>query len=269
MSSILNALKKLENEMAQQSSLLKEIDPKKTIRRKTIGTWLFYSLISALFTAAILIGGGWLILQQKPALMKLLSPSAEKKSEAPRPIAAKKQELPPQPVPVQTPPVKIPSFPAQPLPVKPAAPESEEEIIILPKKKVGRAPQPIQEEIVPAAPPITDDSAEIAKIEQEIEQAIQEEPKEDIKEEVKKEVKPPDTPRAPDKAGVAPEKQIQGLAIQALVWSVDPKRRMAVINSQIVHIGDMLNSFRIKDIGSDYVILQEGGQDWKMKFQIN
>jgi hypothetical protein len=261
-SSILNALKKLENEMAQQSSLLKEINPKKTIRRKSMGTWLFYSLISALFTAAILIGGGWLILQQKPALMKLLSPSAEKKSEVPRSMAAKKQDMPPTPAPVlQTPPVKILNPPAQPLPAKPAVPDVKEEIIILPKKKVERAPQPIQEEIPQAAPPIRDDSAEIAKIEQEIEQAIKEEPKEEIKK--------PDTLRAPDKADTAPEKQIQGLSIQALVWSVDPQRRMAVINSQIVHIGDMLNNFRIKDIGSDYVILQEGGQDWKMKFQIN
>jgi len=266
-SSILNALKKLENEMAQQSSMLKEINPKKTIRRKSMGTWLFYSLISAFFTAAILIGGGWLILQQKPALMKLLypAPAEEKKPEPPRPIAAKKQELPPpKPAPVIQPtpePVKIPGTPAQPLPAKPAVPEIKEEIIILPKKQVAKLPQPIQEEISPTAPPIPDDAADIAKIEQEIEQALKEEPEEKIKK--------PDAPPVPDKADAAPEKQIQGISIQALVWSTDPQRRMAVINSQIVHIGDMLNNFRIKDIGSDYVILQEGGQDLKVKFQIN
>ncbi len=267
MSSILNALKKLENEMAQQSSLLKEIDPKKTIRRKSMGTWLFYSLISAFFTAIILIGGGWLILQQKPALMKLLypSPSEEKKSEPPRPMAAKKQESPPpKPAPAVQPtpePVKIPTHPVQPLPAKAAVPEIKEEIIILPKKQVERLPQPIQEKILPAAPPLTDDSADIAKIEQEIEQALKEESEEKLK--------TPDAPPVPDKADATPEKQIQGISIQALVWSTDPQRRMAVINNQIVHIGDMLNNFRIKDIGSDYVILQEGGQDSKVKFQIN
>jgi hypothetical protein len=258
LSSILNALKKLENEMAQQSSLLKEIDPKKTIRRKTIGTWIFYSLISALFTAAILIGGGWLVLQQKPALMKLLVSAEEKKSEKPSPpIAAKKQEpLPRKPelIAQTTPePVKPQILPAiKPLPEKPAVPEIKEEIIrpspII--RSLDPKPAPIREESLP-------DSPEIKEIEQEIEQAIQET------------AAKTDTPLpVPDKADSVPEKQVEGLTIQALVWSEDPKRCMVVINSQILHTGDMVNGFQIKEIGNDFVMFQQGENRLKMKFQV-
>lgn len=77
MSSILKALKKLENEGSQRAedpATPKKLDTKKAINKRVKGTWLFYKFFSILFVVIVLLIGGGLILSQKSFLMKKFFP---------------------------------------------------------------------------------------------------------------------------------------------------------------------------------------------------
>lgn len=257
MSSILKALKKLENETSHQTLLAQVVDAKKTIRRSTMGKWLFYSLISAIFTAIILIGSGWLLLRQKPMLTKLLHavlPEERKpdeiKAETPQPVVKTKPVIAKNPEPPKN---IVPEKKYEPLaiPDKPLIiPNLEEEFIIptrpAPKQKIRIIPQT-------PAPPLEFPENE-NKVSDEAENPISEE-------------NLPDPQQNADSSDI-PEKQIEGVIIQALVWSETPQSRMVMINNHILHIGDALDRFYVKDIGNDYIVLQDGTQQLKMRFHI-
>ena len=288
MSSILKALKKLENTGEQQMVFAESVDTRKTIRRSTIGTWLFYSTVSVMIVVGILIGGGWILLRQKPLLTKLFYPaSSEEKKETPKPKPEKSAPVPPPAV-VRTEPViaKSPEIPTVPMPdkkpellkepteKKPDPPKQREAMpekpIIVPKpeelvipprpapdKKIQDIPRSVEE--VPPSPPAASESSK--KITHEMEKAVTEEVLAGIE-------AAGSAPQVSATDSQIPEKQIEGLGIQALVWSEDPKRRMVMMNNQILHIGDMIERFNVKDIGSDFVVLSEGTQEWKMRFHI-
>ena len=77
MSSILKALKKLENEVPQQSEeqpLLQEIDAKKTISQHVRRHFLFNRFFFVLFAAVTLTIGGWLVFSHKLFLPERPSP---------------------------------------------------------------------------------------------------------------------------------------------------------------------------------------------------
>ena len=77
MSSILKALKKLENEVLQQSEdqpLLQEIDTKKTISQHVRRYLLFNRFFFVLFAAVTLTIGGWLVFSHKLFLPERPSP---------------------------------------------------------------------------------------------------------------------------------------------------------------------------------------------------
>jgi hypothetical protein len=306
-SSILKALKKLENETGQQTSLVDSVDTKKTIRRSFMGTWLFYSVISALITIGILIGGGWILLRQKPMLTKLLhTVSSEEKKEIPKPepqkatrppivrtesVIAKSSDIPAASVPD-----KKPEPPKQrvAMPEKPIIVPKPGEIVIPPRPVPSRTVQDIPRSVEEIPPPPAE-SENSTGISPEAEKAITDEvlseieaaksapqpsaaspqvpekqAEKNITDEVVSEIEA--TKPAPQQPSAAssrvPEKQIEGLGIQALVWSENPKSRMVMMNNQILHIGDMMDRFHVKDIGSDFVVLSEGNQEWKMKFHV-
>jgi hypothetical protein len=56
------------------------------------------------------------------------------------------------------------------------------------------------------------------------------------------------------------------LKIQAIAWAPNIEDRMAVINNRIVHEGDSLGSFSILAINEDDVIVRGEGQTWKVLF---
>ena len=56
------------------------------------------------------------------------------------------------------------------------------------------------------------------------------------------------------------------LKIQAISWSETPANRMAVVNSQIVRQGESIDGYRIEQINSDDLILSKGGINWILKF---
>jgi hypothetical protein len=49
------------------------------------------------------------------------------------------------------------------------------------------------------------------------------------------------------------------LKVQAIVWAPDPQERMAVVNSQVIREGSVIEGFSIVSIGEDAVYVREDG----------
>ena len=56
------------------------------------------------------------------------------------------------------------------------------------------------------------------------------------------------------------------LKLQALAWSDDAARRMAVINGRIVHEGESVDGYQVITIREEDVIVKEGGKSWRLEF---
>ena len=56
------------------------------------------------------------------------------------------------------------------------------------------------------------------------------------------------------------------LKLQALAWSDDAARRMAVINGRIVHEGESVDGYQVMMIREEDVIVREKGQSWSLEF---
>lgn len=56
------------------------------------------------------------------------------------------------------------------------------------------------------------------------------------------------------------------LKLQALAWSDDAARRMAVINGSIVHEGESVDGYQVVSIREEDVIVNEGGKSWRLEF---
>jgi hypothetical protein len=56
------------------------------------------------------------------------------------------------------------------------------------------------------------------------------------------------------------------IKLQALAWSGDAARRMAVINGRIVREGESMDGYQIDRIRQEDVILSDGKQSWSLEF---
>jgi hypothetical protein len=56
------------------------------------------------------------------------------------------------------------------------------------------------------------------------------------------------------------------LRLQAISWSEKPENRIAVINSNILREGDSVEGFRIIQIYQDEVLVRAGAKEWKLVF---
>ena len=56
------------------------------------------------------------------------------------------------------------------------------------------------------------------------------------------------------------------LKLQALAWSEDAVRRMAVINGRIVHEGESVDGYQVVKIRAEDVIVNAGGKSWRLEF---
>jgi len=56
------------------------------------------------------------------------------------------------------------------------------------------------------------------------------------------------------------------LKIQAISWSQTPQDRIAVVNSQLVREGEAIDGYRVKQINPDDMILSRDGLDWMLRF---
>ena len=56
------------------------------------------------------------------------------------------------------------------------------------------------------------------------------------------------------------------LKLQALAWTNEDARRMAVINGRIVHEGDSVDGYQVLKIRKEDVIVNENGKSWRLAF---
>jgi len=58
------------------------------------------------------------------------------------------------------------------------------------------------------------------------------------------------------------------MKLQAITWSRDPRKRIAVINNRILRQGEAVYGYRIDRINQDDVVLSDAGEQWKLLFRI-
>lgn len=58
------------------------------------------------------------------------------------------------------------------------------------------------------------------------------------------------------------------LKLQALAWSTDDTRRMAVINGRIVREGESVDGYQVVQIREEDVVVNDGGKSWRLEFGI-
>ncbi len=56
------------------------------------------------------------------------------------------------------------------------------------------------------------------------------------------------------------------IKLQALAWSADTSKRMAVINGRIVREGESLDGYQINQIRPEDVVVSDGRQLWRLEF---
>lgn len=59
------------------------------------------------------------------------------------------------------------------------------------------------------------------------------------------------------------------LKLQALAWSDDAARRIAVINGRIVHEGESVDGYQVIKIRQEDVVVNEGGKSWRLEFGLH
>jgi hypothetical protein len=72
----------------------------------------------------------------------------------------------------------------------------------------------------------------------------------------------------PEPFATAPVKQSSetGIEIQAIAWAGDPINRLAVINGLILREGESVDNIMVMHIGKDAVVFEKGGAEWKQLF---
>ncbi len=82
------------------------------------------------------------------------------------------------------------------------------------------------------------------------------------------EKKPEEQVQAKDFAEDVPVIMDDRFELQALVWSTIPEERMVVIDGRIMNVGDVTEDLKIKGIREKYVIIETGGELWKIRFGV-
>jgi hypothetical protein len=79
--------------------------------------------------------------------------------------------------------------------------------------------------------------------------------------------------RPPEVSAKVKEIEIPALSdpemkLQAITWSKDPQKRIVVINNRILRQGEAVYGYRIDTINQDDVVLNDAGKKWKLIFRI-
>lgn len=282
MSSILKALKKLEKEHPQQDEVItwpQKIDTKRAVSKKTKRT-LFFKKTVGVFSVAVILGVGlWLFLSQKPfwvekhsAVTAFFGQKAEEERTASVQVRKKvtKKSVPRREIIVKNAPRPSIGKTAHPaLQEKDTGPGKKREKPHLDKKEVDRKmPLRIQKASENTLKPVSREEAEID--EQTIVAATKKSGPglERRKTPTLKKVKKPISGKiAEDKKFASAEIMDDSrLELQAIAWSVDVERRIAVINGRVVREGAIIEGFTVTRIGKDEVFVTEGNELRKLVF---
>lgn len=276
MSSILKALKKLEKEFPQQDEAVswpQKIDTKKAISKRAKGTWLFNKFMSVFFVTVILAAGVWLILSQKPLWMKgifpgiaLLNQNGQAGKTASIPVRKKVKK---GPVPVsrtetvqeKQPSHSVSKISRQDLPQKDTGAvkygEKSDRIKKVDQKMPAHVRKASENSLKPVSRSLSETEISRPGLHKRETSAL-------------KEVEKPGPDKMSEDTKSIPARVTDDsrLELQAIAWSIDAKKRIAVINGRVVREGATIEGVSIARIGKDEVVVLEGKELWKLVFTI-
>lgn len=264
MSSILRALKKLETEpghTGEKQPLDTKFAPLSDVSRQKSTVPLLKAAIAGGIVCGLIVLAGWQLFSgRKEAVPVAVPPAAEQQARQ----AEIKSPAPATAEPAAASPVAVEAERAE----EAAEPVLEAKPAVAARKttEVEVVPEPL-----PAAEP--EISGVVNKQAQETSGQSQ-----DILQPADARVIPaektaPPEPAPPQVSFKAKEPEIPVLndpdmKLQAITWSKDPQKRIAVINNRILRQGDAVSGYRIATINQDDIILNDGGEKWKLLFRI-
>ena len=280
MSSILKALKKIEEESpAPQTfpTLPKPIDPKQALNAKTRKRWRLRKLIAfGLILLVIAVAAVVLFSRRQLIIAKILPDGYSGRNT--EMDASKSDNSKVYRAKISTPAAKSPQRPplkTRRLPQKTPSMKTEGNETKFQAATRSDAPSPTSGQPIPKS------------------SGVEQPPKAELKAPVKKPLKktlppadaasPPPTisperllPAAPaagtnKTAAVKPRETYDRiddskLKLQALAWSDEVTKRMAVINGRIVREGESVDGYRVIEIREEVVVVNEDGKSWLLEF---
>ena len=254
MSSILQALKKIESESPEKSEIRfrqQEIDAQKIIHKNITDKLRLKKQFFIIFAAIILAAGGGLVLGRKP-WEKVPLPATKTKTERTKPLShiGKKTA-------------------GRNLSQKKKLDEKNDE-------KIAAVTQAANKESLPAIKLRENKPVWVNKTKSNVPKSLGRD-----KEKIAGQNligKDNNTNRKAEKAGQysknrrilsIPVQQAHesGLHLQAIAWSSDPKSRIAVINGRVLREGGSVERVLVTHIGKNEVIFKKGGEEWKQLFR--
>jgi hypothetical protein len=234
LSAILEALKRIDREPQQTGlqSLPQQLDPRKSLEKRLRKRWFRRRMITLSFLLPILGVGTWAAVQYKPWVSPGISvPAIHSDASTDK---TKPPVLPPN---SRRGTLSSPSGSAK----KPGQtglprPKTNGETGFVPSG--DRAFVPNAERSLKSSP-------------REIRQEMQE-----ASPTIRTQQSPSQSPGEPD------------LKLDALVWSSNPRSRFAVINGQIVRVGETVKGASITEIERNHVALKSGTKTWELRLNI-
>lgn len=297
MSSILKALKKLENEDSVQEIhgryMPRSIDTRQTVNKRVKGFWIVNKVFSISCIVVFFLGITWFGLsykQEKPTHEPVKSlqpapvqpmPPIDKQPEIQEPVKQSVSQVSEIKKPDMVKPDIIKSGITKPGSTKIAKAETFRK----PAPRPNPFKKPISEPIItankmpkPAARPKPVLKPMPKPIPVPVKKTIEPIPEIQEKQIPQKKIQETALPEPEihnknlnPAHNTVPEKTTaeSGLEIQALVWSPESHSRMAVINGNILREGGVIEGSVINYIGNDYIIFTKENKEWKLIFQIN
>jgi hypothetical protein len=275
-------LKRIEKEAPPQDESHpwpRPIDSKKAVKSKVKNRWLVNKLVSALIILLVILAAGWFAYSQRHLILTKLLPekSTGDTRQATEPPGKQK---PIHQAKIKTPPGKLNKA----APGSTAAPGKLSANTITQKEVTpSDIPKPIPGKVArknitrpltaPKPTPIKKKTPlkSITKRMQPLQPTGSRQTPE-------RETTNQRSPRAPatEKSAGGAKSRLDTLSVitdsklklQAIAWSDDAARRMAVINNHIVREGETVDGFSITSIRRDDVIVNDGSSSWRLEFSL-
>ena len=255
MSSILQALKKIESESPEKSEIRfrqQEIDAQKIIHKSITDKLRLKKQFFIIFVAIILAAGGGLVLGRKP-WEKVPLPATKTKTERTKPLSHVGKKTIDRNLSRKKKPVK----------------RSDEKITAVKQAANKKSPSVIK--------PREKEPVSIKKTEIKVSKSLSRNKKKIAGQDLIQEDN--HTKRKAEKSWQnsknrrilsIPVKQTgeSKLQLQAIAWSSDPKSRIAVINGRVLREGGSVERVLVIHIGKNEVIFKKGGEEWKQLFRL-
>ncbi len=255
MSSILQALKKIESELPDKSEIRfwqQEIDTQKTIHKHITDNLRLKKQFFVIFAAIILAAGGGLVLGRK-SWENVPLPVAKPETKYSKPLSRIGKKTADRDLSQKK---------------KPAKRDGE---------KITAVTQAAKKESPPAITPREKEPASVKKTEIKVTKSLNRNKKKIAGQNLiqkynntKKRAEKSEQNLKTKRILSIPVKQAgeSKLQLQAIAWSSDPESRIAVINGRVLREGGSVERVLVTHIGKNEVVFKKGREEWKQLFRL-